>query len=179
MLYVGRIKKYKSIETGIKAMPEILRKLPNARFVVIGNGDHLDTLKTLAQEMNLSNHVEFLGFVSHDVKIEYLRRSHLSIYPSLKEGWGLTNIEANACGTTVLASRVPGLRDSVDEGKSGLLFEYGDIREFTNKALKILGDDNFRTNLEKGALLHAARFSWDTTADKTEKIMQLILTENK
>lgn len=179
ILYVGRIKKYKSIETGIKAMPAILQRIPDARFVIIGDGDHLEHLKALAGEMNLTHCVEFLGFVAHDVKIEYLRRSHLSIYPSLKEGWGLTNIEANACGTAVLASRVPGLRDSVDEGKSGLLFEYGNLEEFTDKALQILSDESFRTNLEKGALLHARKYSWDITADKTEQIMQLVLAEKK
>lgn len=175
MLYVGRIKKYKSIETGIKAMPAILQKIPKARFVIIGDGDYLADLKSLARKMDLSESVRFLGFVPHNIKIEHLRRAHLSIYPSLKEGWGLTNIEANACGTAVLASRVPGLRDSVDEGKSGLLFKYGDIDDFTSKALKILGNESCRTNLEKGALQHASKFSWDIAAAKTEKLMEMIL----
>jgi len=178
IIYVGRIKKYKSIETGILAMPGILKKIPMAKLVVIGSGDHLPVLKKTVSRLNLDSHVEFLGFVPHEVKIEYLRRAHLSIYPSLKEGWGLTNIEANACGTTVLASRVPGLRDSVDDNKSGLLFEFGDISEFTEKAVKILSDNEYRSNLEKGALVHAARYSWNHTADQTEKLMELVLSHH-
>jgi len=178
IIYVGRIKKYKSIETGIEAMPGILSKVPQARLVVIGSGDHLPVLKGLVTRLNLYDHVEFLGFVPHEVKIEYLRRSHLSIYPSLKEGWGLTNIEANACGTTVLASRVPGLQDSVDDNKSGLLFEFGNVREFTEKAVKILSDNEYRSNLEKGALLHAAKYSWEKAADQTEKLMEMVLSHN-
>jgi glycosyltransferase involved in cell wall biosynthesis len=178
IIYVGRIKKYKSIETGIKAMPKILQKIPNARLVIIGDGDHLPVLKKTVGQYDLDKHVEFLGFVPHDIKIEYLRRAHLSIYPSLKEGWGLTNIEANACGTTVLASRVPGLRDSVDDNKSGLLFEFGNVGEFTEKAIKILSDNEYRSVLEKGALVHAAKYSWDKAADQTEKLMEPVLSGN-
>ncbi|MCP4580223.1 MAG: glycosyltransferase family 4 protein [candidate division Zixibacteria bacterium] len=179
ILYVGRIKKYKSVETCIESMPKILQRVPEARLVIIGDGDHLPHLRKLTEKLKLSEKVEFLGFVPHEVKIEYLRRAHLSTYPSLKEGWGLTNIEANACGTAVLASRVPGLRDSVDEGKSGLLFEYGNLEDYAEKAIKIISDHEYRSNLEKGALLHAAKFSWDKTAERTEKLMELILTENE
>lgn len=177
ILYVGRIKKYKSIETAIDAMPGILRRLPEVKMVIIGAGDHLPYLKEHVKKKQLSDCIELEGFVPQQTKVEYYRRSHLLVYPSFKEGWGLTNIEANACGTTVLASRVPGLRDSVNEDKSGLLFEYGNVSEFTEKALKILTDDEYRSQLEKGALVHAAKFSWDKTADKTEKLMELILSE--
>lgn len=177
ILYVGRLKKYKSVETGILALPMIQEKIPEACLVIIGSGDHQPVLKELVDKMGLHESVEFKGFVPHEVKIEYLRRSHVSIYPSLKEGWGLTNIEANACGTCVLASRVPGLKDSVDEGKSGLLFEYGDISDFANKAINILSDDVLRSTLEKGALMHAAGFSWDKAADQTEKLVELVISK--
>ena len=176
ILYVGRIKKYKSIETAIDAMPGILQRLPEAKLVIIGTGDHLPVLKEYVKRKRLTDFIELEGFVSQETKIEYYRRSHLLVYPSYKEGWGLTNIEANACGTTVLASRVPGLRDSVDEGKSGLLFEYGNVNEFVEKVLKILTDNDYRSQLEKGALVHASKFSWDKTTDKTENLMELILS---
>jgi glycosyltransferase involved in cell wall biosynthesis len=176
ILYVGRIKKYKSIETVIDAMPAILQRLPEAKLVIVGAGDHLPNLKEHVKRKQLTDFIELEGFVPQETKVEYYRRSHLLVYPSYKEGWGLTNIEANACGTTVLASRVPGLRDSVDEGKSGLLFEYGNISEFVEKALKILTNNEYRSQLEKGALVHASKFSWDKTTDKTEELMELILS---
>jgi glycosyltransferase involved in cell wall biosynthesis len=176
ILYVGRIKKYKSVETAIEALPKISAQIPNVRLAIIGTGDHLPQLKKLVADLHLENRVEFPGFVPESVKVDYLRRSHLSVYPSLKEGWGLTNIEANACGTPVLAARVPGLRDSVDEGVSGLLFEHGNVDEFAWKAVKILADPAYRVNLEKGALAHAAKFSWDKTALETEELMNLILS---
>jgi glycosyltransferase involved in cell wall biosynthesis len=175
ILYVGRIKKYKSVETAIDALPKISAQIPDVKMVIIGAGDHLPHLKKRVADLQLEDRVEFPGFVSVSAKVDYLRRSHLSVYPSLKEGWGLTNIEANACGTPVLAARVPGLRDSVDEGVSGLLFEHGNVDQFAWKAVKILSDSECRHKLEKGALAHAAKFSWDNTALETEQLMNRIL----
>ena len=176
ILYVGRLKKYKSIETAIDAMPGIVKQIPDAKLIILGHGDHLHVLQERVNKLRLDGTVEFKGFVPLEIKVEYLRRAHLSIYSSLKEGWGLSNIEANACGTPVLASRVPGLRDSVSEGKSGMLFEYGSVNEFTGKAIKILSDQKFRSELEQGALDHAAAFSWDKAADQTEKLIEVVLS---
>jgi glycosyltransferase involved in cell wall biosynthesis len=175
LLYVGRLKKYKNVETPIKAMPSVRKSVPNARFVIVGSGDHQPDLERLAQSLDLEGAVEFKGFIPQAEKIAYLRRSHISIYPSLKEGWGLTNIEANACGTAVLASRVPGLKDSVDEGNSGLLFEFGDIEGFAAFAVKMLTDETYRKGLEMGGLRWAANFSWEKTARATEDILKRII----
>ncbi len=175
LIYIGRLKKYKNIETPIKAMPIIRNSVPNARLVIIGSGDHLPDLQRLTQSMELDNFVEFKGFIPQAEKINYLRRAHISVYPSLKEGWGLTNIEANACGTAVLAARVPGLQDSVDEGNSGLLFEYGNIEAFSSMAVKMLCDVPYRKGLEMGGLRWAANFSWDKAARATEEILKRIV----
>lgn len=175
LLYVGRLKKYKNVELPIKALPIIRKSVPNARLVIIGSGDHEPDLERLVQSLDLTKAVEFKGYIPQGEKITYLRRSHVSIYPSLKEGWGLTNIEANACGTAVLASRVPGLKDSVDEGNSGLLFEFGDIDGFAAMAVKMLADEAFRRGLEMGGLRWAANFSWDKTAKSTEDILKRIV----
>lgn len=177
LLYVGRIKKYKSIDTIIRAMPGIRERVPDVRLVIVGSGDYLQALKNLTSTLKLENVVSFKGFVPEAEKVMYLRRSHVSIYPSLKEGWGLTNIEANACGTTVLASRVPGLVDSVDEGVSGLLFEHGNIDQFSELVVKILQDDSYRKSLEMGGLRWAANFSWDKAARETEEILKKVVSE--
>ena len=72
--------------------------------------------------------------------VEYLNRAHLLVNPSPKEGWGLTVVEANACGLPVVASDRPGLRDSVRDGETGFLVPYGDAGAFASKSLAILGD---------------------------------------
>ncbi|MCP4705802.1 MAG: glycosyltransferase family 4 protein, partial [candidate division Zixibacteria bacterium] len=124
VLYLGRIKKYKSIDHLLYAFDKVQKNIPDAQLNIVGAGDYLDSLKELASKLKLTDKVSFAGFVSEEKKVEYLRRSHVAVYPSLKEGWGLTNIEANACGTAVIAANSPGLRDSVKDGETGFLYEY-------------------------------------------------------
>ncbi len=175
LLYVGRLKKYKSVETVIDAMPRIRDSVPAARLIIVGAGDHRPALEHRVSTLGLQDVVEFKGYIPETEKVSYLRRAHISVYPSLKEGWGLTNIEANACGTAVLAARVPGLQDSVDEGKSGLLFEYGSVDKFSDLAIKLLTDEAYRRAMEMGGLRWAANFSWDKAARDTEEILKRIV----
>ena len=121
VLYLGRIKKYKSIQHLLSAFALVKEKLPEAQLSIVGAGDYLPALKQHAEALGLKESIEFPGFVSSKKKVEYLCRSHVMVYPSYREGWGLTNIEANSCGTAVVAANSPGLRDSVDDGRSGLL----------------------------------------------------------
>lgn len=166
VLYLGRIKKYKSIDHLIRAFDLVLKKIPEAELNIVGKGDYLDPLKELAGKLKIKDRINFRGFVSGTKKVDFLRRSHVAVYPSPKEGWGLTNIEANACGTTVIAANVPGLRNSVNHDKSGYLYEYGNIEELAEKIYRLLTDLEERARLEKGALNWASQFSWDKAADQ-------------
>jgi glycosyltransferase involved in cell wall biosynthesis len=178
-LYLGRIKKYKSIQHLLRAWPRVLGVTPEARLQVVGDGDYLGTLKKLAADLRISNSVEFPGFVSRESKVERFRKSWCTVYPSLKEGWGLTNIEANACGTPALAADSPGLRDSVDNGKSGLLFEYGNVDAISSSILKVFQDGEFRNKLSTGALEWARKFNWDDSAGQMLKLIEKIVALSK
>jgi len=171
ILYLGRIKKYKSVDHLIVAFSRVLEKMPNARLKVVGAGDYLESLKKLAGSLKIRDHVDFPGFVSSEEKVNILRRSHVAVYPSSKEGWGLTNIESNACGTTVVAANSPGLRDSVAHDKTGLLYEYGNITELADKLELILSDSEMRARLEKGGLEWARKFNWDSAADEIMNVL--------
>ena len=174
VLYLGRIKKYKSIDHLLTAFQKLTHGIPEARLKVIGNGDYLPQLKALAGDLKIDDRVEFPGFVSSEEKVEALRRSHLIVYPSLKEGWGLTNIEANACGTAAVAADVPGLRDSVVDNETGLLYEYGNIDQLAQKMEMILLDEATRRRLERGGLAWAERFNWDYAAGEFLAILQKV-----
>jgi glycosyltransferase involved in cell wall biosynthesis len=171
VLYLGRIKKYKSIQHLIQAFALVRKKLPDARLMVVGDGDYLRDLKQLAVSLNLQAFVEFPGFVPTDEKVERMRRAHVAVLPSLKEGWGLTNIEANSVGTAVVAANSPGLRDSVRDGETGFLYEYGDVDQLAEKLLKILTDADLRKRLEQGGMQWAETFDWDTAARKFEALL--------
>ncbi|MEZ5359106.1 MAG: glycosyltransferase family 4 protein [Candidatus Zixiibacteriota bacterium] len=166
VLYLGRIKKYKSVQHLISAFEIIHEDLPNAKLTIVGAGDYTDELERQTAEYGLNDCVDFPGFVSSTQKVEYLCRSHVMVYPSLKEGWGLTNIEANSCGTAVVAARTPGLRDSVKDGYSGLLYEYGDVESLAASTKNLLTDTEKRAKLEQGGLEWASRFNWDNAAAK-------------
>ena len=179
ILYLGRIKKYKSIQHLIKAFTIVKGRIPDARLMIVGDGDYLETLKDLAQQEGVSEDVEFPGYVSVENKVDRMRRAHVCVLPSLKEGWGLTNIEANSVGTTVIAANVPGLRDSVKDGDTGLLFDYGDVDQLVGKLMSVLTDSELRCRLERGGLDWAETFNWDNAAKKFEALALRIVEDNQ
>ena len=96
----------------------------------------------------------------------------MNVYPSPKEGWGISNVEAAACGTPSLASDAPGLRESVVDGKSGFLIPHGNVEEWADRIALLCGDPQLRERLGVGAIEHAARFTWEETADETESLIR-------
>jgi len=171
ILYLGRIKKYKSIQDLIRAFKIAKEKVPQAQLMIVGSGDYLEQLKSLANDLGLTDDVEFPGFVTSEDKVTRMRKAHVAVLPSLKEGWGLTNIESNSVGTPVIAANVPGLKDSVKHGETGFLFEHGNINQLSEQLVQMLTDKPLREKLKKGALEWAANFSWDKAARKFEKII--------
>ncbi len=179
VLYLGRIKKYKAVDHLLLAFEKVLKNIPEARLKIVGSGGYLDKLQKLAGKLKIRHRIDFPGFVSHEEKVEILRRSHVAVYPSSKEGWGLTNIEANACGTTVVAANSPGLRDSVVHDKTGLLYEFGDIVGLAEKLGRILGDSELRTRLEKGGLEWVKQFNWDDAAEEFLKVLEKVAKQGQ
>ena len=174
--YFGRLKKYKSVDHLLRALPEVLKRVPNLKLLIVGDGDDRGRLNALAEQLGVSGAVEFTGFVSEEKKVALLKSMWFKVTTSSKEGWGLTVLEANACGTTVLASDVPGLRDAVKDGETGLLYPYGDINELARKIVYLVEQPAIRDRLTSGALAWAASFRWDTAAERTIALLQARLT---
>ena len=160
----GRLKKYKSVDHIIQAMAIVRETLPNVRLDVMGTGDELPELERLVDFHDMRNTVTFHGFVTDDRKASLLSKAHVMVNASVKEGWGITNIEANASGTPVISADVPGLRDSVREGQSGLLYEYGNIEVLAGLITRILVDHHERQRLSEGAVAWASTFTWERAA---------------
>ncbi len=178
--YFGRLKKYKSVDHLFKAFALVSKKFPDAKLHILGRGDFRPALEKLAQELNISEKVIFFGYVSEEDKIKLLSESYCMVNTSLKEGWGITNIEANACGTPVISSNVPGLRDSVSDGLSGLLYEYGNIEQLSERIIQVISDKQFREKLSFGAVEWANKFSWNDSAEKMiELCNEVIASHNK
>ncbi|MBI3767343.1 MAG: glycosyltransferase family 4 protein [Deltaproteobacteria bacterium] len=179
ILSLGRVERYKRIDVVIDAMPRILAAVPAARFVVVGRGDALPDLQRRARALGVADAVEFRGFVDEDEKVALYQSARVFVNPSEKEGWGLTVMEANACGVPVVASDAPGLRDSVHHESTGLLVPYGDVAAWTDAILRVLQDDAAWSRWRSGALAWAAEFSWDAIADQTEAMIARVLESRR
>jgi glycosyltransferase involved in cell wall biosynthesis len=174
IVHLGRLRKYKSVEVAIRAMREIGERLPTARLAIIGDGPHRSALEAEAKRLGLDESVRFLGFMRDEALVEYLNRAHLLINPSPKEGWGLTVVEANACGLPVVASDRPGLKDSVRDGESGFLVPYGDAGAFAAKALMILDDRELWMRMSAGALERVKELTWERCARETLSVLERV-----
>lgn len=164
--YIGRLMKYKNIQFIIEALPLLRRAIPELALEIGGTGDYLKQLKKCALEFGVVDSVRFLGRVSETEKQALLSRATLMVNPSAKEGWGITNIEANLCGTISVSSNVPGLRDSVVDGVTGLLYTPDDLQDFCVKVVAILHDTERRVAMEQAAYNRARQFDWDHIAAK-------------
>lgn len=170
--YFGRLKKYKSVDHLLHALPQVLKHVPNLIVMIVGEGDDRLRLEEKTRQLGLEGSVEFTGFVSLETKVELLQQMWLKVTTSSKEGWGLTVIEANACGTTVLASNVEGLRDAVQDGETGLLYTYGDVDDLAKKVIQLLTDEGLRRRLTENAIEWAKRFDWGRAAEETMALLQ-------
>ncbi|NIR43160.1 MAG: glycosyltransferase family 4 protein [Gemmatimonadetes bacterium] len=175
-VYVGRLKRYKGLEYVIEAVARLAKEGIDLRLVVAGKGDHETALRAYAGD-RAADRVEFLGYISEDEKLELLRKCWATVYPSPKEGWGITNVEAAASGTPALASDSPGLRESVAHEVSGLLVRHGDVSAWATALRRIALDADLRARLQAGARSFADQFSWDRTANETEAHLLEVLSQ--
>jgi len=166
-VYFGRLKKYKSVDHFLRALPAAIAGFPGLKGVIAGDGDDLGRLRDVARELGIQEAVEFTGYLSEEQKVDLLRSAWFTVTTSMKEGWGLTVIESNACGTPSIAADVPGLRDAVLEGETGLLYPHGDIGALSACMLRLLEDGALRRNLGEGAVRWAATFDWEDAAERT------------
>lgn len=165
--HVGRLMRYKNVDTLIKAFALVLAKNPRARLAVAGDGNHRPALEALARRLGVGHAVEFRGYVSADDKVRLYNEAAVFVNPSLKEGWGLTSVEANACGTPVVAADSPGLRDSVRDGVTGLLAPPDDPAAFAAAMRAVLDDPARAARLREGGLEWAAAHDWDRAFEAT------------
>jgi glycosyltransferase involved in cell wall biosynthesis len=143
-----------------------------ARLLIAGKGDDEPRLRQRTSRLGLGDAVSFLGFVSEEEKRTLFRRSWVHLLTSPKEGWGITVLEAAACGTPTVASDAPGLRDSVRDGVTGLLVPHGDVDRLTAALEGLLEDPERRRAMGRAARTFAQGFSWDRTADALEGILE-------
>jgi glycosyltransferase involved in cell wall biosynthesis len=168
-LYVGRLRRYKGVQFALEALAVARRSRGDITLTIAGSGDDRPRLEELARRLGVADAVRFLGFVTEDEKLHLLRTCWANLFPSPKEGWGITVIEAAACATPSIASDSPGLRDSVRAGVTGHLVPHGDVGALAAQLLAYAGAPALVARLGAEARAWAAQLSWESAATATEE----------
>jgi len=171
--YLGRLKKYKGVHLVIRAFAAM--NIPDAVLEIAGAGDYRPELEQLARSLDLADRVRFLGRISEDEKLALLRRSWALVFASPKEGWGITNLEAAACATPVVASNSPGIRESVLDGRTGFLVPHGDIAAMAASMRRLAESRQLVEQLGVEARAFAEGFTWEKTAQQTEQHLMRVV----
>jgi D-inositol-3-phosphate glycosyltransferase len=172
-LFVGRIQPLKGPDVLLRAAAELLRRDPALRdrlvVAVVGgpSGSGLAApraLQELAAALGIADVVRFAAPVPQSRLADWYRAADVVVVPSYNESFGLVAVEAQACGTPVLAAAVGGLRTAVRDGRSGVLVDGHDPADYAAALHRVLTAPGLRAELATGALVHAREFGWSVTA---------------
>lgn len=168
ILYLGRLKRYKRVDVILHAVARLVAEGSSVRAILAGTGDARDGLERLRDRLGIQDRVALPGFVDEEEKRRLFRRAWVHVLTSPKEGWGITVMEAAACGTPTVASDAPGLRDSVVNGQTGILVPHGDADALAGALRQLLDRPELRDRLGQAACERASTFTWERAADRTE-----------
>jgi D-inositol-3-phosphate glycosyltransferase len=186
--FVGRIQPHKGPEVLIRATSELVKHSPLLRHKLIvnimggasgANTEEVDRLKELATWLGIDDVVRFSPPVPRADLAQWYRAADLVVVPSYSESFGLVALEAQACGTPVVATAVGGLRTAVADGISGVLVDGHDPKAWSSVIARLLQEPQRRVLLSMGAIEHASHFGWDATARGTLDIYDQVITQSR
>lgn len=174
-VYLGRLKKYKRVDVVIRAFAGL--NVPEATLEIAGTGDYRASLERLVKSLDLETRVKFLGFIPEDEKVHLLRRAWASVLASPKEGWGISNLEAAACGTPVVAANSPGIRESVIDGETGFLVPQDDPEAMSAAMRGLVKSPDLVEVLGTAGRRFAEAFTWDRAANETLSHLEEVIAQ--
>ena len=174
ILWISRLQKYKGPTDAVEVLEKLLPDFPELKLVIVGSGPFKEKLEEFIQSKGLQDNVTLTGFISEEEKIDLLQRAAIHLQSSYKEGWGLSVIEANACGCPVVANDTTGLCDSVIDGESGLLYRFCNIDDAASKVRKIFSDSGLQAVLIANGLKRASEFSWQRASTEMFQYLESI-----
>ncbi len=166
---VGRLVPVKRFELLIDALLPVKEAVPDLEVVIVGEGYRREALEAQIHDAGAEGWIDLPGRIDDDALLDLYRRAWLLVSASAREGWGMTLTEAAACGTPAVATRIAGHADAVDDGRSGILVD--DTTQLSAAVEALLRDPDRRRRLSRGALDHAARFTWEATARGTLEVL--------
>jgi glycogen synthase len=177
VLLVGRLVYEKGFQIALEAMPALIERLPDTRFIVAGSGTHEAELRRQAAELGLGRHGAFLGWIGDDVLHSLYRIADVCVVPSIYEPFGLVALEAMASGCPCIVADTGGLREVVPHGEVGLRFRAGDPDDLVEVTARVLSDANLGGRLVAEAHDHVRRFDWLDVAERTSATYDALRAE--
>jgi len=173
-LFVSRIVKMKGIEDVIRAFSFIAQALPSARLWVVGIGEqrYVDDVRRRIESLALVPRVRFFGYVSEESKLSLMRRAHILLHASVKEGWGLVVLEAASQGTPAVVYNVPGLSEVVKHGRTGIVVSANTPRTMADAATSLYHNRDQYTSFQRRGIAWAKSLRWE---DVTKQSLALLL----
>jgi D-inositol-3-phosphate glycosyltransferase len=184
--FVGRIQPHKGPDVLLRAAAQMVEHSPHLRaklaVVIMGGAsgggvNELDNLTALAKFLEIDDVVHFIAPVAHLGLADWYRASDLVCVPSYSESFGLVALEAQACGTPVVATAIGGLRTAVSDGISGSLVDGHDPKAWSAVISRLIAEPQRRLLLSMGAIEHASYFGWEKTARKTLDVYDWALSK--
>lgn len=175
LVYLGRLRNSKRVHHIIEAIYLVKSNIPNIKLRIIGAAGkmkYVQKLKGLINKYGLEDNVVFHGFVDENKKRELLQKAHAIVIASVREGWGLVVSEANALSTIAIGYNVPGLRDSIIDGQTGLLTEENTPAALARQILFSINSQGLYNKLCQNALEFSKKLSWDTSASESLKALE-------
>jgi len=186
LTFVGRIQPHKGPDVLLRAATEMVTHSPHLRaklaVVIMGGAsgsglNELEKLKVLAKFLKIEDVTHFVDPVSRENLPNWYRASDLVCVPSYSESFGLVALEAQACGTPVVATAIGGLRTAVSDGISGSLVDGHDPKAWSAVISRLIAEPHRRLLLSMGAVEHASHFGWENTARKTLDVYDWALSK--
>lgn len=176
LISLGRITEMKRIEDTISAFRLLHKELPEIKLIIVGQGktEYFERLKKRCRQMAIDDRVIFTGYICEKEKLKLLSQAWMLVSTSLREGWGLTVIEAASCGTPSVAYRVAGLVDSIKDKETGFLCRKNNPEELAKNIKKLLFNPRLRKKFSQNALNYSYGFSWEKTTEETLEIFKKI-----
>jgi glycosyltransferase involved in cell wall biosynthesis len=178
---VGRLSFRKGFHLIIEAMPSILKETPDTQLYIAGSGYMMTFLEGLASGLGLTDKIHFLGYVPEEALYWLYRNSDVFIFPSITaESFGITLIEAMSARRPVIASKIGGVPEIIEDGKNGLLFNPWDSKALAEKTNRVLGDNDYSETLGRNAYESVKkRFSWTIISKQIEQVYLDLINEKK
>lgn len=181
LTYCGRICNTKGLDVMLEAFSKVLTDNRYKRFSlkIMGAGELLDQMKKYSEELNISGNVQFLGYVPNEEARRIISGARIHLVPSTYEPFATSALEAMEENTAVIASRVGGLQEMIQDKRTGILVEPSNAEELASAIKVLLDDESYRKDIEEGAREYVKQFEWSNIAKQIYELYHDVINSFK